>query len=167
MLSPHFRTLPTSCPRCPDTTFNEEETRLEGHLSVRLHKRSIWGYDPLFMTFSSSFSKTTQASGSKIQPGLRASWVIRITKPPAPGPVEGRLCTVGQRSLNNGHVLCPGRQWPDGEGKPEYRVDEVVHRTDHASLKILYDAQWLWQISRGHESWLFLPAENKTSPQGK
>lgn len=40
------------------------------------------------MTFSSGFSKTTQASGLKIKPGLRANWVIRKSKSHALGAVE-------------------------------------------------------------------------------
>lgn len=69
------------------------------------------------MTFSSGFSKTTQASGLKIKPGLRASWVIRKSKPHALGAVEGRFFKVGHRSQNNGHVCVLGEVWRDGNWK--------------------------------------------------
>jgi hypothetical protein len=61
------------------------------------------------MTFLSGFSKTTQASGLKIKPGLRASWVIRKSKSHALGAVEGKFCKVGYRSQKNRHV-CLSRE---------------------------------------------------------
>lgn len=79
----------------------------KGDFSLRFHERSIWEYDSLLMTFSSGFSKTTQASGLKIKPGLRANWVIRKNKSHALGAVEGRFCKVGYRNQNNGHVCLP------------------------------------------------------------
>ena len=112
----HFRTLPTSCPSSHGTTFNQEKTRLQGDFSLRFHERSIWEYDSLLMTFSSGFSKTTQASGLKIKPGLRANWVIRKSKSHALGAVEGRFCKAGYRNPNNGHV-CLRRGWRDGKWK--------------------------------------------------
>lgn len=59
------------------------------------------------MTFSSGFSKTTQASGLKIKPGLRASLVIRNSKSHALGAAEGSFCKVGYRIQKNGHVCMP------------------------------------------------------------
>lgn len=120
----HFRTLPTSCPSSHGTTFSQEKTRLQGDFSLRFHERSTWEHDSLLMTFLSGFSKTTQASGLKIKPGLRASWVIRKSKSHALGAVEGRFCKVGYRSQNNGHVCLPR------EGVERWKVETCDYRLD-------------------------------------